>query len=132
MKRPDIQAKRALFLASDRAPFKQSRNRHDGKPTIPQKILLGHLEGATLEFRLSRAKGSLSVDIAVPFLKLAIEVDGRSHRQEKQKKRDVRKEQILKERGWTLLRFQNAEILGNLSSVLERIEATVAMLQKVG
>jgi very-short-patch-repair endonuclease len=99
-------------------------------PTIPQKILFDHLPGATLEFMLPKVGGR--IDVAIPSSKLAIEVDGVSHRLSKQKERDAKKEQALKERGWTLLRFQNAEILGDLSSVLTRIEAAMTMLQKVG
>ena len=99
-------------------------------PTIPQKILLDHLPGATLEFRFPEVGGA--IDIAIPSLRLAIEVDGQSHRSSRQKEKDVRKEQRLKDCGWTLLRFWNAEILGDLSSVLARIKAQITVLEKAG
>jgi very-short-patch-repair endonuclease len=146
-KRPDVQAKRAAFLASDRAPFKQPdvhrrsvesqrvigfpNLRYDGGPTATQRMLFNRLSGATMEFAFTE-NGKLCIDIAIPFLKLAIEVDGLSHTKRRQKEKDAKKEQLLKERGWTLLRFRNAEILGNLSSVLARIQTVMATLQEAG
>jgi len=144
--RPDLQAKRAAFLASDRSPFKQPEIHrksveiqrangfpnlnYDGAPTIPQKLLFDHLPGATMEFTLSESNG-LRVDIAIPSLKLAIEVDGLSHMKRREKERDARKEQVLKARGWVMLRFWNAEILGDLASVLARIQAAITALQEI-
>jgi hypothetical protein len=150
-KRPDVQAKLVAFRASDRCPVKLPENRrkliesqrvkgfpnlhYDGSsPTVPQKLLFDALPGATMEFEVPKGgKGkSFRIDIAIPSLKLAIEVDGLSHVKRKEKERDARKAQILKVRGWTLLRFWNAEILGDLSSVLARIQAQIRVLEKVG
>lgn len=148
MKRPDVQAKLMAHRTSDRSPVKLPENRrklienqrtkgfpnlkYDGGPTIPQKLLFDHLPGATMEFALSRGKGKSGawrIDIAIPTLKLAIEVDGLSHVKKKEKKRDAKKEQALLEHGWTLLRFWNGEILGDLPSVLARIQSTIATLK---
>jgi hypothetical protein len=146
--RLDVKAKLIAFRASDRCPIKLPENRqkrienqralgfpnlnYGGGPTVPQKILFNALPGATMEFVLlgTAKSNSLRIDIAIPSLKLAIEVDGLSHTKRKQKACDARKEQALKERGWALLRFWNAEILGDLPSVLMRIHAMAAMLQK--
>jgi hypothetical protein len=145
--RSDVKTKLVAFRASDRAPFRQQEVHrksvekqrelgfpnlnYDGGPTAPQRILFDQLPGATMEFALPQSN-CLRIDIAIPSLKLAIEVDGLSHVKQKEKERDARKDRLLKERGWTLLRFWNAEILGDISSVLTRIEATMTMLQKVG
>lgn len=147
-KRPDVQAKLIAFRASDRCPIKLPESRrkrleqqralgfpnlkYDGVPTVPQKLLFDALPGATMEFALTGTakSNSLRIDIAIPSLKLAIEVDGLSHTKRREKERDVKKEQVLRERGWTLLRFRNGEILGDLSAVLMRVRATVVMLQK--
>lgn len=148
--RPDVQAKLIAFRASDRCPIRRPENiqkvvekqralgfpnlKYDGGPTVPQKLLFEALPGATMEFSISGdgkgRKNLLSLDIAIPSLKLAIEVDGLSHTKRKERATDARKEQILKERGWILLRFWNKEVMGDLSAVLMRIHATVAMLQK--
>lgn len=54
------------------------------------------------------------IDIAFPEIKLAIEIDGNYwHSQEKIKKRDLEKGQILKNNGWELLRFSSESVLEN-------------------
>lgn len=54
------------------------------------------------------------IDIAFPEIKLAIEIDGNYwHSQEKIKKRDFEKEQMLKNFGWELLRFSSESVLEN-------------------
>lgn len=54
------------------------------------------------------------IDIAFPEIKLAIEIDGNYwHSQDKIKKRDLEKEQILKNNGWELLRFSSESVLKN-------------------
>lgn len=54
------------------------------------------------------------IDIAFPEIKFAIEIDGNYwHSQEKIKKRDLEKEQILKNNGWELLRFSSESVLEN-------------------
>jgi hypothetical protein len=143
--RPDVQTKLAAFRASDRSPFRRpeikrksiEKQREMGfptlirgykatrSPTVPQKILFDALPGIVMEYSLE-TNHRFRIDLAIPSLKLAIEVDGLSHTSRKGKKADASKEQILKERGWTLLRFWNAEILGDLASVLTRIQATMA------
>jgi very-short-patch-repair endonuclease len=146
-KRPEVQAKLIAFRASDRCPINQPENskkqierqralgfpnlNYDGAPTVPQKILFDALRGATMEFKIPKI-GKMKIDIAIPSLKLAIEVDGLSHTKRGQKEKDAKKEQALKARGWTLLRFWNAEILGDLSSVLARIQAQITVLEKAG
>ena len=46
-----------------------------------------------------------------------------------EKKQDAKKEQVLLERGWILLRFWNGQVLGDFSSVLARIQSTIATLK---
>ena len=58
------------------------------------------------------------VDLANPELRIAIECDGASHHTRKQRARDARKTAMLTALGWTLLRFWNAEITGDLEKVL--------------
>lgn len=149
--RPDVKAKLIAFRASDRAPFKQPEThrksvekqremgfptlnygRRDSGPTVPQKMLFDALSGVVMEYRLPKSgkTNSFRVDLAFPSLRLAVEVDGLSHTKRSEKERDARKEEILRERGWALLRFWNKEILDDLSSVLLRIHATATALQK--
>lgn len=61
------------------------------------------------------------LDIANPIDKIAIEIDGRSHRTRAVKESDKKKADYLRSQGWTVLRFQNEEILQDLNSVMQRI-----------
>lgn len=65
------------------------------------------------------------IDIAIPSLRLAIEVDGSSHAIQSRKEVDAKKERVLRQRDWTLLRFSNREILCNLRWVLEQIQQLI-------
>lgn len=147
--RPDVQAKRRAYLDSEKGrsqlkegskkgtdklralgfPGMTYRNGHG--PTVPQKVLFDALSEATLEHPVATGERLKvwKIDIAIPRLQLAIEVDGRSHRLARNKEIDSQKEQFLKGRGWTLLRFWNEEILRDLPSVLRRIYATIASLE---
>jgi very-short-patch-repair endonuclease len=61
------------------------------------------------------------VDIGIPEKRLAIEVDGKTHKLKKWRFLDHRKESILNALGWKVIRFWNQEIDNDLSNVLERI-----------
>ena len=63
------------------------------------------------------------VDIACPEHMLAIEVDGKTHKTRKWKHLDARKTMVLRHLGWTVLRFWNHEVLGNLGLVVGQIRA---------
>ena len=60
-------------------------------------------------------------DIANPELKIAIEVDGETHSSPKGRDRDNRKEGLLKEYGWKILRFKNEEILNDLIGCMQQV-----------
>jgi len=62
------------------------------------------------------------VDIGIPSLKLAIEVDGNTHKTKKWKFLDKRKTEILALLGWKILRFWNQEIEKDLKSVVVKIK----------
>ena len=70
------------------------------------------------------------VDLAIPELKLAIEVDGRSHKTKKWKFLDRRKEAILKLLGWTVIRFWNQEVIQNCSECVERTHSMILKLRE--
>jgi very-short-patch-repair endonuclease len=63
------------------------------------------------------------VDLADPERKLAIEVDGNSHKTKKWKFLDRRKESVLAALGWSVLRFWNQEILEDIDRVVGIIQS---------
>lgn len=64
----------------------------------------------------------MRIDIANPELKIAVEVDGNSHKLKKNQINDRLKDKILNELGWNVLRFKNEEVFDNVYKCLEEIE----------
>lgn len=101
----------------------------NGKTTIPQEMLAAALrlpmEHAILTEPVKGQFPSLppcyKVDLADPSRKLAIEVDGNSHRTKKWKFLDRRKTEILQALGWSVLRFSNEEVLTGLQDCVDRV-----------
>jgi hypothetical protein len=132
IQRPDVKAKRMALIEEQRALGFPLLTHHNGTgPTVPQRMLFDALPAGVMEFPVPT--GSVGtpprVDLALPWLQLAIEVDGNSHGIQSRKDIDTRKARVLKERGWTLLRFSNQEILRNLPWVIEKIQQSMAILQ---
>lgn len=126
-----------IYLKSERNPFRDPAVRQKGilvnalkgwpqlrggngrGPTVPQAILHTALGlGWEMEVSVKRCK----IDIGNRAMKLAIEVDGHSHKTKKVKLLDARKEAMLAVNGWTTLRFWNWQILEKLPAVLKRIK----------
>jgi hypothetical protein len=61
------------------------------------------------------------VDIGIPEIKLAIEVDGRSHIAKRQRWIDHRKTEVLRALGWSVIRFWNREIDDDPRGVIKKI-----------
>ncbi|NYT42674.1 endonuclease domain-containing protein [Sphingomonas sp. R-74633] len=64
------------------------------------------------------------LDFACRTLKLAIELDGGQHASRVEA--DVARTAYLEAQGWTVLRFWNHDVLGNMDGVVETILATVS------
>lgn len=62
------------------------------------------------------------VDFYCPKKAVIIEVDGDVHDEEEQKDHDELREEILRERGFRILRVRNEEILEHIDIVLQKIE----------
>jgi len=69
-------------------------------------------------------EGGISVpDFYFENMKLAVELDGGSHRYTKEL--DQEKEEGLKKLGWVILRFKNEEVLNNVDLVVNKIQETM-------
>jgi very-short-patch-repair endonuclease len=67
------------------------------------------------------------LDFYCPTLQLAVELDGGQHAQAES--RDRQRDEWLRQRGVTVLRFWNSDITENLSGVLEVISTKIADLK---
>jgi very-short-patch-repair endonuclease len=61
------------------------------------------------------------VDLALPGQKIAVEVDGLSHNTYAVRERDSRKDSLLAEAGWSVLRITNSEILSDLGGAVSKV-----------
>ena len=102
----------------------------NGRPMPePQRLLLAALGSRFIpEFPVtipdsSNHRGHYLIDLAYPHGEVAVEVDGRSHNTVKQRRRDRRKDRILRKLGWKVFRFSNQEVLSSPSSVAEQIRS---------
>ena len=109
----------------------------NGTLSEPQKVLLEELgEGWIPEFpvtvpwinpyrKINRLSHTYKVDIGNPMLKVAIEVDGKAHSYRSVQQSDLKRTERLKEVGWKVFRFTNAEITKNCSEVVTKIKTLI-------
>jgi len=90
--------------------------------TTSEKKLWHALSGKNLagfKFRAQHPVGSFILDFYCPACNLVVELDGEIH--EKQVDYDEARTQQLSDYGYSVIRFQNDEVLNGLPSVLEKI-----------
>ncbi len=80
------------------------------------------------QFRRQRPVLYFIADFLCLPLKLVIEVDGITHQWEETIRRDERKDQMLQQAGFTVLRFTDDEVLGQINYVVTAIDATISRL----
>ena len=90
-----------------------------------QKLRNAQIDGAG--FRRQHPAGRYILDFYCPSLQLAIELDGGQHAQSESQ--DRQRDESLRQRGVTVLRFWNSDITQNLNGVLEVIALKVAELK---
>ncbi|MGM0934344.1 MAG: leucine--tRNA ligase [Bacteroidota bacterium] len=101
---------------------KENRN----NPTDAERILWGYLKNKNLgfKFRQQHLIDDFIVDFVCLSKRLVIEVDGGIH--DSQMKEDEKRTQLLNEKGFKVIRFRNEEVIGNIVSVLEKIETILS------
>jgi very-short-patch-repair endonuclease len=81
-------------------------------------------------FRRERPVLNYIADFMCMPLKLVIEVDGLTHQWEETIAKDKKKDEDLKQAGFTVLRFTDNEVLSQMHWVKERIEEAIAEIEK--
>lgn len=74
------------------------------------------------QFYRQKPLGKFIVDFYAPSVNLVIEIDGGQHFTEEGKEADYARDQYFNERGVTVLRFTNSQVLKELDNVVEMIE----------
>lgn len=74
-----------------------------------------------IQFYRQKPIGNFIVDFYAPVAALVIEVDGSQHSEIEHRVRDELRDEFLAERGLTVLRFDNLQVLYETDAVVERI-----------
>lgn len=75
-------------------------------------------------------RGSYWLDFAYKDIKLDIEVDGEQHYVDKKIiDRDKIRDDFLRSKGWTIMRFENEEILNDIENVIFKVVNTINSLE---
>ena len=83
------------------------------------------------KFNRQKPIGDYIVDFFCNKLKLVIELDGYSHSFEDTIRKDEIKEQFLKDMGIRVLRFDDDEVMKDMTNVMSEIEGYVLNFEKV-
>jgi very-short-patch-repair endonuclease len=78
-----------------------------------------------VRFRRQFSIGNYIVDFYSPKIKLAIEIDGKSHDTETKREYDSKREKEIRELGINVLRFRNHEVLDEIDNVIKKIEDAI-------
>ena len=91
--------------------------------TVPERLLWSRLRRRQLGVRFLRQRpiGSYVVDFYCPERRLVVEVDGRSH--DGQGPEDAVRQKALENKGLTVLRETNDDVIRDLDGVIRRLRA---------
>lgn len=100
-------------------------------PTEAEAILWEELRNKKLnaKFRQQHLIKDFIVDFVCLDKRLVIEVDGKIH--ESQVEEDTKRTEILENDCFKVIRFKNEEVIGNIDSVLDRIEKELAQRESI-
>ncbi len=101
--------------------FKDRRRELRKSSTKAEQILWEYLRRKNFNFKFKRQNsiGPYIIDFYAPSIKLAIELDGNDHKENKDY--DKNRTNYLKDKGIKVLRFWNSEIENDIDKVLEKI-----------
>ena len=106
--------------------MKRAAREHRREPTVAEARLWASLRRNQLAgagFRRQHPVGAFILDFYCPAKRLCIELDGPIH--ERQREHDAMRTESLAAHGIGVVRFLNGEVLDDLPSVLQRIEASL-------
>jgi len=98
---------------------KLRKNQTDAESIIWSKLKSKQING--LKFYRQFGIGKYVIDFFCPSIKLAIEIDGGQHNEEKIKLDDEQRSKFLEDNEIKVIRFWNNEIIKNLEGVYEKI-----------
>jgi len=99
--------------------------------TTPEKMMWKMIRNKILgvKFRRQYNIGGYITDFYCHELKLIIEIDGSVHNIEEIKRNDLKREYILKNLGYTILRYSNDDVVVNPSFIIANLKKIIDTLQ---
>ena len=96
-------------------------------PTDAEKMLWEHLRAKQLSVKFNRQHiiGDYIVDFVCIEKNLVIEVDGGYHSEYEQIEKDEFRTERLRDWGFSVIRFKNEEVIGDISNVINIIKKLV-------
>jgi very-short-patch-repair endonuclease len=79
--------------------------KHRNNPSYPELFFMTVLKNNNIEYEFERPEGKYFIDFALHEKKIALEIDGKQHLQEKRKISDNLKDNYLKSIGWKVYRI---------------------------
>lgn len=117
-----ISEKRIQFLIEnpDKVPYVVN---HSSKKSWPEEVFENALKSFGIKGWIYKYRNSIyEYDFAFPDLKLDVEVDGGTHKTEKVKKIDERRDEFSRQQGWKVLRFEAERVKKNVVSCIEELK----------
>jgi very-short-patch-repair endonuclease len=109
-----------------KTPILTAAKEHRREPTVAEETLWAAVRGQQirgLPFRRQHPGGRFILDFYCPRKKLCVELDGAIH--DDQQEQDAARTEALAAHKIKVIRFRNEEVLDDLPSVLQRIEAAL-------
>jgi len=99
-------------------------------PSYAEAHVHEELKARGFSFETEYRVGRFSIDIAFASKKIAVEVDGKQHETEQQRKHDANRDQHLVEHGWTVFRLKWYSIKSSTGRqrVQDQLDELVRML----
>ncbi|MDO6658005.1 endonuclease domain-containing protein [Anaerobacillus sp. 1_MG-2023] len=114
---------RLLDIKSDKVNFNPSQFQRTKCESPIERRLYDVLVFNNYYVETQYPLGNYRIDLAIPYLKLAIECDGKQyHSSTQQKAHDRRKDKYLRSKGWKVMRFTGRQINRNPKAILLKIQ----------
>ena len=120
----------ATFIARRLSPIVRGGN--GTGLTVPQVALaaaLGWETEVVVPTETGQHPHHYKLDVANVLLKVCVEIDGPSHSTLKRQASDKRKDNVLRGKGWTVLRFSNQEVTDDLEGCVRMVLSTISKLK---
>lgn len=112
------------YIYKNTHKLKEIRQSLRANPTKAEEILWQHLRRNQLGYKFRRqfSINSIVVDFYSEQLKLVIEIDGWTHDFKKIQLKDARKQKMLTENGYKVIRYTNEQIYGDIGMIVNEIK----------